>query len=426
MVAPSSYGALSATSANTIQGSRPGFTGQSGAKKLGFKIGNTTYSESEGNLSPSSSGVINYLNAGLSLNEFKVMNLTASDFNPANDYADADGDLAHPTAAFSMSPRTFEWKDRTGATISTSDYNKTLGCGSNLKLPLTLRITLPNVKVKSRYGNPSESIPTELVKEYKIGTESGICFAQPNAMKVDPSYNWIGVTNSVGTSWSWNGGSITPHQNNGGGYDPAQFDPTWGFKASLSTKFPTTGFPKASFYLIMTSNSTDYTFTHNGGSAVTIGTDGKVTLNSKPSGPVTITAKFNGTSQAHTYTFDPRTVWVVPKPANRTYAQAKTTCGGESKIPTLAQLTNSPRKTAPQNWSWIENYYTRKVDGSVFGEWGWTSSTNYPGSQWYSGSYDYYWTRGPWSTGSQFCATSYDGTVHYTYTSYSNYVACLE
>ncbi|XKM13665.1 hypothetical protein RCS94_00380 [Orbaceae bacterium ac157xtp] len=426
LIAPNSYGALSATSANTIQGSRPGFTGQSGAKKLGFKIGNTTYSENVGNLS-TATGDINNFNAGLRLDEFEVMNLTASDFSPMADYADVDGDEPHLTAAFSMSPSTFEWRDRTGALISSGDYNKTLGCGSTLKTPLTLRITLPNVKVKSRYGNPSESLSTELVQEYKIGTGSGICFAKPNQMIVYPNNSWYNAS-----AGSWQTGSTAPHQDNGGGYDSTQFDPVNGFKASLSTKFPTTGFPKASFTLIMTSNVSDYTFSSND-SAVTVGTNGKVTLNSKPSGAVTIKAIFkNDTNQVHSYTFNPTTVWVRPTGTTSTgnYAWAKTQCGGsESNIPSRAQLTNSPHKNAPGSWSYFANYYTRAVGGGVFGEWGWTSSANYPGSQWASGDDRWYWTRDPHSTsypGYRFVVYSYIGGVDWTHISNSTYVACLE
>ncbi|XKM14341.1 hypothetical protein RCS94_04100 [Orbaceae bacterium ac157xtp] len=402
LIAPSSYGALSATSANTIQGSRPGFTGQSGAKKLGFKVDGTTYSESLNNINPN---ITKEFNAGLKLSDFTVTSLTASDFSPTADYADADGDLAHPTTPFSMSPRTYVWKDRNGTTIT--NYNQTLGCGSGLNLPLTLRITLPNVKVKSRYGNPSESLSTELVQEYKIGTATGICFAKPNQMNY---YN-----------------GATPNPTEGGGYT-SDFDPSNGFKVSANPKFPTTGFPKASFTLIMTSNANDYTFSSNS-SAVTVDTTGKVTLNSKPSGAVTIKAIFkNDTNQVHYYTFNPTTVWVRPTGTSSygNYAWAKTQCGGsESNIPSRAQLTNSPQKNAPQGWSYFANYYTRAVGGGVFGEWGYTSSGTYPGSQWTS-SYGYYWTRDAWSASRQFLVRSYDGNVRYDYTGRSYYVACLE
>ncbi|XKM12537.1 hypothetical protein RCS94_07800 [Orbaceae bacterium ac157xtp] len=408
MISPLSYGALSATSANTIHGSRPGFTGQSGAKKLGFKIGNTTYSESAGNLS-TASGAINNFNAGLRLDEFEIMNLTASDFSPTADYADADGDLAHPTAAFSMSPRTFEWRDRTGALISTGDYNKTLGCGSNLNLPLTLKITLPDVKVRSRYGNPRESIETNLVQTYKIGSETGICFVKPNSL------DW----------WSSNGtknsGNATPSPTKGGGYT-SDFDPSNGFKVGASTKFPTTGFPKASFALIMVGNASDYTFSSND-SAVTVNTYGTVSLNSKPSGAVTIKAIYNNdTRQVHYYTFNPTTVWVVPKRnpilshgGYPFYETVKVICGGESNIPTRADLTNSPESI---NYTGIaSNYYTRAVGGGVFGEWGETTggNINYIDSQWVSsggGIYSSpYWTREKDSSGYQFVVDSQNGIV---------------
>ncbi|XKM12868.1 hypothetical protein RCS94_07495 [Orbaceae bacterium ac157xtp] len=426
MIAPSSYGALSATSANTIQGHKPGFTGQSGAKKLGFKVGNISYSEANLVLGGSNTdkdkivpGTPREFERTLKLNEFSVQGLTVSDFTVATDYFDADGDGAANPAFTVVGGVSHKWFDGNGDEIT--DENKMVGC-SGLSQPLTLKINLA-AQSHSKYGDPRDSDPAGLVQSYQIKSPSGICFAQPNAMKVSPSTNWMGYTNSAGTSFSWNGGSITPHQDNGGGYDPAHFDPTWGFKASLGTKFPTTGFPGASFNLIMTSNANDYTFTHDGGSAVTIGTDGKVTLNSKPSGPVTIKAKFNATSQIHEYTFDPRTVWVVPKPNSMNYASAVSTCG-LANMPTRAQLTNSPRKTAPQNWSYIANVYTRKVDGSLFSEWGNTNSSTYPGSQW---NYSYYWTRAPWSTSTQFSVGSNIGHVYYLSTTSTSYhVACLE
>ncbi|XKM13203.1 hypothetical protein RCS94_09235 [Orbaceae bacterium ac157xtp] len=429
MIPPSSYGALSATSANTIQGSRPGFTGQSGAKRLGFVVDGISYSEAndayDAVRNPDKdkiiSGVQKNFNAGLKLSDFTVTSLTASDFSPTADYADADGDEAHPTAAFSMSPRTFEWRDRTGGLISTTDYNKTLGCGSTLKTPLTLRITLPNVKVKSLYGNPNESIATSLVQEYKIGTATGICFAKPNAMIVEPAKTWFDPI-----MWLWNQG-VTPHATKGGGYNSAQFDPAKGFKASLSPKFPTTGFPKASFTLIMTSNASDWIFSSND-SAVVVDTAGKVTLNSKPSGAVTIKAIYkNDTSQVHYYTFNPTSVWVVPKlnPANSngsyTYAEAKTECGSESSIPSRAQLTNSPQKTVSAGALDRSNAYIRAVNGGVFGEWGYTSSVHYPNSQWKGNLY--YWTRDEHSSGIQFGVDSTGGIVNY---GGAVYVACLE
>ncbi|XKM13600.1 hypothetical protein RCS94_00045 [Orbaceae bacterium ac157xtp] len=393
LIAPSSYGALSATSANTIQGSRPTFTNTSGAKKLGFVVDGTTYSESLNNINPS---VTKNFNAGLKLSDFTVTGLTANDFNPTTDYYDADGDTGYTSAtdAFSMESVTYDWYegntklDKTNPTV----MNQTLKCGSGLSLPLILKITLPKVKVKSRYGNPRESIETNLVQEYKIGSTSGFCFAKPNQMIVDSGHTWLGIDNSSGTYY-WNNASYKARNHRGGGYDSNQFDPVNGFKASLSPKFPTTGFPKASFTLIMEGNPTDYIFNSND-SAVIVDLSGKVTLNSKPSGAVTITATKNGT--ASYYTFDPRTLWVVPKGSTYiNYAAAVSACGGTNKIPTRADLTNSPYNNV-QSFTNIANGYTRAVGGGVFGEWGWSDSSNYPGSQWTSSGFPFYFTRDPW------------------------------
>ncbi|XKM13721.1 hypothetical protein RCS94_00680 [Orbaceae bacterium ac157xtp] len=426
LITPSSYGALSATSANTIQGSRPTFTNTSGAKKLGFVVDGTPYSESLNNINPS---VTKNFNASLKLSDFTVTGLTATDFNPTTDYYDADGDTGYTSAtdAFSMDSVTYDWYegntrlDKTNPTV----MNQTLKCGSGLSLPLTLKITLPKVKVKSRYGNPRESIETNLVQEYKIGSTSGICFAKPNQMIVDPGHTWFGTNNSTRY---WNNASYKSRNYYGGGYDSNQFDPANGFKASLNPKFPTTGFPKASFTLIMEGNPTDYIFNSND-SVVIVDLSGKVTLNSKPSGAVTITATKNGT--ASYYTFDPRTPWVVPKknPANsngyyNTYADAKTECGGANKIPTRADLTNSPFNNVGQHWGQVDNGYTRAVGGGVLGEWGWTNSSNYPDSQWILSGLPFFFTRDPWSSVLQYNVRPENGRVEYNST-YSASLACL-
>ncbi|XKM13180.1 hypothetical protein RCS94_09120 [Orbaceae bacterium ac157xtp] len=425
LIVPSSYGVLSAVSANTIKGNAPWFTEQSGAKKLGFKIGNIVYSESEGNLS-SSPSVVNYFNAELTLNDFKVMNLTSNDFDPATDYYDADGDEAHSITPFLMSASTYyEWRDRRGEYISSSKYDQTLGCGSSLNFPLTLKIRSRNVKVRSRYGDPNESTPVDLVKTYNIGTIAGFCFAQPNAMIVYSNTSWMGYTNSGGSlSWNWNSGSSTPHPSNGGGYT-TDFDPVNGFKASATTKFPTTGFPKAKFRLLMISDASEYVFTSDN-VAVTVDTHGDVTLNRKPTEPVTIKAVLKSdSSQVYTYTFDPTNVWVVPKFGRMDYAQAKTACGGELRIPSRAELTNSPSKNAAQDWVYSPNTYTRSIDGSIFGEWGYTNNSTYPDSLWTSG-FSWYWTRDPYSSKDQFLVFSSTGNVSWFESSNSYQVACLE
>ncbi|XKM13849.1 hypothetical protein RCS94_01415 [Orbaceae bacterium ac157xtp] len=433
LISTSSYGALSATSANTIKGNAPWFTGQSGAKKLGFVVDGISYSEANDaydavrnpNKDKIISGIPKNFNSSLRLRDFTVTGLTANDFSPTTDYYDADGDVGYASSAdtFSMEDVTFDWYegnrklDKNNSTV----MNQTLGCGSSLSLPLTLKITLPSVKVKSRYGNPKESGETDLVQEYKIGSESGICFAKPNQMIVIPQYTWVGTDNTI---WYWHDARYKARNQYGGGYDSTQFDPDNGFKASLSTKFPTTGFPKASFTLIVVGSPSDYTFTSNAEPAVTVDASGKVTLNSKPSGAVTIKAVSNGTT--HTYTFNPTTAWVVPKFSGN-YASAVSVCGGESKIPTRADLTNSPFNNVEQGWTYKMNGYTRAIGGGVFGEWGWPeggSSGSYPGSQWGS-SPDDHWTSEAHSSGQQFIVLSSYGLVRYTVSGVSKYIVCL-
>ncbi|XKM12614.1 hypothetical protein RCS94_06205 [Orbaceae bacterium ac157xtp] len=437
MIVPSSYGALSATSANTIQGSRPGFTGQSGAKKLGFKVGNISYSEANPVLGGSNTdkdkiepGTPKVFEPSLRLEDFKVQNFTANDFTIATDYYDADGDAPASPAFTVVGAVSHKWYDSNGTEIT--DETKMIGCGSGLTPTLTLKINLV-AQSHSEYGKPRDSDTSGLEQSYQIKTTSGICYARPNSMKVKPQNSWYGKINSG--IWFWNGisGSAVD-TDNGGGYSSDFVVITnsvdssgivsvtdGGFKASASTKFPTTGFPKASFDLVVTGSPSDWTFSSNGGSAVTVNSSGKVTLNSKPSGSVTITAT-DHTGQPHPYTFtiDP-TKWFVPKGSIYiNYASAVSACGGANKIPTREQLTNSPRITAPTNWSFVNNYYTRAIGGGVFNEWGLTDSTTYPGSQWVS---SYYWTRDPHSSGGQFRVSAADGGVGWVYANYP--VACL-
>ncbi|XKM13586.1 Ig-like domain-containing protein [Orbaceae bacterium ac157xtp] len=350
----------------------------------------------------------------MKLSEFRVQGLVATDFTIDDDYYDADGDgAANP--AFTIGGLSHKWFDGNGVEIT--DENKMVGC-SGFRQPLTLKINLA-AQSHSRYGNPRDSDPAGLEQSYQIKTTSGICYARPNQMNVYPQKAWIGKNKRGG--WTWNGSNSTVDPAYGGGYS-SDFVvisnsvsssgivnvTDGGFKPNASRNFPTTGFPKASFNLVVTGSPSDWTFSSNGGSAVTVNSNGKVTLNSKPSGAVTITATENATGQGHSYTFN-LALWVVPK-GNMLYANAKTTCGGAYKIPSRAQLTNSAgRRMTSSNYQFT-NGYTRKVDGSVFGEWGFIDSTTYPGSQWDS-SAQYYWTRDARSPDEQFIVGSGYGNV---------------
>ncbi|XKM12930.1 hypothetical protein RCS94_07830 [Orbaceae bacterium ac157xtp] len=429
LIAPLSYGALSATSANTIKGRAPTFTGQSGANKLGFKVGNTFYSEGEGNIVGNTEQIFD---AGLRLNEFVVQGLSLSDFTVQDDYYDEDGDEADASSAFTIGNVSYEWWDSNG---KITDYTKMVGC-SGLSHPLTLKIKLSDVQVHSKYGSPKESALSNLIKEYKIGTTSGICFAKPNQMIVQPQYTWAGyISGNSGESWSYNNGSLTPHPKYGGGYDETQFDPENGFRANPVTtnlRFPTTGFPGAQFNLIMTSAATDWIFTSNAEPAVTVDANGTVKLNSKPAGAVTIKAVLKTDStMVHNYTFNPTNVWIVtykdgPESGLYSLGGAITKCGGESNLPSRTQLTNSRHKREYSNTANGQssvNFATRKIGGSLFSEW-WTFNQShfYP----YSNSF---WTRADLEENFNYAVWS-DGWVDHAFywpTDFAlRYAACLK
>ncbi|XKM13758.1 Ig-like domain-containing protein [Orbaceae bacterium ac157xtp] len=407
---------------------------------MSFKVGNITYSEANDVYDVSTNptkdkivpGTPKVFDPSLRLEDFKVQNFTANDFTIATDYYDADGDAPASPAFTVVGAVSHKWYDSHGTEIT--DEKKMIGCGSGLRQPLTLKINLA-AQSHSQYGVPRDSDPAGLEQSYQIKTTSGICYARPNQMNVRPQYTWMGKNNSG--SWAWNSGSAVD-PDNGGGYssDFVVISNSvsssgvvnvidGGFKASAATKFPTTGFPGATFDLVVTGSPSDWTFSSNGGSAVTVDGTGKVKLNSKPSGAVTITATDN-TGHAHYYTFNPTAVWVVPKPSQMmAYASAISACGVESKIPSRAQLTNSPQITATSTNVQRENYYTRAIGGGIFNEWGWTARDTYPGSQW---ALSFSWTRDPHSSGVQFNIDSGHGRVNWDSTSggYNTYVACLE
>ncbi|XKM13305.1 hypothetical protein RCS94_09810 [Orbaceae bacterium ac157xtp] len=437
MISPSSYGALSATSANIIKGNAPGFRSTSGKHKLGFKIGNVSYSENLGNIRE---GTAKEFDPSLKLSDFRVIQLSANDFNVSTDYEDSDGDAPHPTTPFTMGSVSAQWWDGNDNYIS--DTSKAIGCGSSFTMPLKLKLSLRYVQVHSKYGNPKDSGSTTLTKTYLIKPKQGICYVTPNSSIVYSDWTWINIvrTDRVG-NWVWNLGTPTsPDSANGGGYSSDFYtvlNPSYGdtrggsFKASASTKFPTTGFPGAKFKLEMTGSTSDYTFSVSAypSSSVSVDSNGFVTLNSKPSGSVTVRARSRYDSSVFEYTFNPTRVWLVPLTTGRaTYEQAVSLCGGESYLPTRAELTNSPRKTAPERWNYVWNAATRSITGSLVGEWGFLSQDTYPSSNWKgNGGYYPYWTKEPWVTGGR---ANYFVDVRYGFVSYSDwgpsgdYVAC--
>ncbi|XKM13654.1 hypothetical protein RCS94_00325 [Orbaceae bacterium ac157xtp] len=417
LVAPSSYGALSAVSANTISGSMPTIVGND---RLGFEVKGVKFSQALNNID---SNVIQEFDAELKLSDFVITNLAAED------YYDADGDEADPTTPFSIGGKTAEWYESDGTPIT--DTDKMVGCGSNLKLPLKLKIEIFDVQAHSKFGDPRDSELITLTKEYQIGTSSEICFLRPNQIAVRPRNSWVSNNNG---NWAWNFENPARDPEQGGGYssDFVIFKNVsgtvvdGGFRANATPTFPTTGFPGAQFSLVMKRNASAYTFESNAKPAVTVDDDGKVTLNSKPSGAVKITATLKAdTSQKHSYEFDPRTVWVVPEPDAMDYATAVTRCGSESQIPTRAQLTNSPQNAATASDYPYVNFFTRATGGGVFNEWGWPTSDNYPESQWFLGWVSYWTNEEIPNSDEWFIVDSHNGHVNRSNINGSDYLACL-
>ncbi|XKM12819.1 hypothetical protein RCS94_07250 [Orbaceae bacterium ac157xtp] len=408
MIAPSSYGALSATSANTIQGRAP--TVQNSG--LGFEVNGESFSVALGNIDPN---VAKAFDAGLSLSHFTAMDLTNAD------YYDADGDVARSTAPLTVGTKSIKWYKSNGTEIT--DLTQQLGCGSNLGSVLTLKIKMQNIQVHSEHGDPRDNSLTALEQSYKIAASQGICYVRPGSLK------WIN---------SGTGATRSPTQ--GGGYT-ADFDPAKGFKANPTVsakKFPTTGFPNARFQLKMTGRQTDWNYTvpTHPNSVVSVDTNGWVTIKSRPTSLVKVRATSKTSPSTHfDYTFNPTSLWVVPEERDWTYANAITKCRVESKIVSREQLSNSPFSRLPAGGTWISNFHTRAIGKldigggaqpmkeSIFSEWGYPNSSDYPGSLWVT---DSYWTREAYSSDRQFVVRSYTGAVNWRYHSdFNTYVACL-
>ncbi|XKM13187.1 hypothetical protein RCS94_09155 [Orbaceae bacterium ac157xtp] len=375
MIASNSYGALSATSANTIKGNAPWFKSNSGENKLGFKVNGVEYSQGLGNID---SSVPKEFDGNLTLNDFTIKTLRVTDFKVSTDYFDNDGDIAHPNTPFTMDAMRYEWKDGADNIISSADMNKMIGCGGGFSLPLKLIITIPNVQVHSKYGIPKDSGLTDLTKEYKITAPLGICFAKPNDMIYDPTRTWYNPN-----ARNWNRGSSARDPVKGGGYNSDDFDPVNGFKVTGQTKFPTTGFPGAKFQLLMVGSQTDYTYSSSTGSAV-VDVNGFVTLISKPYGNITIraTSKLNPTIYFD-YTFSPRNPWAVPVVGNGDASWGSRQCANlRMQVLSRSELTNSPQKTAVCDGnSLINSAFTRAIGQGVLGEWG-NLFMRYPDSLW--------------------------------------------
>ena len=404
--------ALITHTVNVIHGNKPKVVNiEAAAKKQGFTINGVFYSANTNNLNDIQ---INQFDGNLKINDFIIKNYTINDLDMTTNYDDSDEDGISYRTPFSVEPTTYSWVDNNGVTIEGNDRARIIGCSSGFSMPLYLTIST-KVKTYSEYGIPNESEYADITQQYKIMAEPEICYAKPYQMTLFPNYVWGSVRSilyqgrqecilsgyrddqlieslddyrmHLVNGWNFDN-SRNRNSICGGGYNAQVFDPINGFKASAVPHFPTTGFSGAKFQLVMTGNQNDFNYglTQNPNNSVTIDNQGFVTLVNKPTGPVTIKATFKHDNQIaeKLYTFSLTGIWANPR-GNQlyTYQQVTNLCGGESKVPSRAEMSNSPN--APLSWTAIPyswDAFTRDIGNGLLSEWGMTSKLTYPDSNW--------------------------------------------
>ena len=382
---------------------------ESASKKHGFMLDNVFYSSSTNNLSDTK---INQFDGNFTINDFIIKDYAINDLNIITNYDDVDGDFINSKIPFTVEETNYSWSDNKGIKIVDNDRAKKIGCGSGFSMPLNLTITT-KVKAYSEYGIPNESEYAEITQKYKIMARPEICYAKPYGMVLRPQYIWGSVKTvrdnggnldciltGTGTSdlihgWNYDNGrdrdSIC-----GGGYNSNVFDPIYGFKASANPHFPTTGFSGARFQLVMSGHQDDFDYTLSAmpNDSVEIDNQGNVMLLKKPVGKVIIKVKFKNDEQfpEQSYSFNLTGIWALPQgqiDKVYTYQEVVNMCGGESKLPTRTEMSNSPNAPA----SWIKYPYewdafTRDIGTGLLSEWGMTTKETYPDSNWFTG---YHW-----------------------------------
>ncbi|MCO6554268.1 MAG: hypothetical protein J6572_04605 [Gilliamella sp.] len=375
---------LTATSSQIITGNAPQVVALSSANKHGFTVNGVFYSEASGTIKSSE---VKEFDGNLTLNDFKVAIYTSTNLDKVENYSDIDGDSADPQEPFKVESTNYWWYDNNGVRIIGNDKKKIIGCGSGFSMPLKL-IIKTNVSAHSAYGIPDVGKQITLAKTYQIAPKSQICYAKPNSTIVHPEYQWIGVDLKTDEYYFNRPEYANRHPLVGGGYTK-DYVPNYGFKAQpivSSNTFPTTGFPGAKFQLVMTGAQDDYHYQviNNPGGGVAIDQNGVVKLNSKPSGTVTVRVTLKrDNSVIHDYRFNPTSIWGVPKNFRGSFNAVQQHCGGLKNMMSRAQLTNSPRYEGQgAELTGLSNSYTRVIGGSILGEWGWTTKSSYPDSEW--------------------------------------------
>ncbi|PXZ06114.1 hypothetical protein [Gilliamella apicola] len=369
-------------------------------QKLGFTVGGIYYSQEKGNII---SDQIKKFNGSYQLSDFVIQpSYLMSNLDRSLNYFDENGDIADDVEPFTLNSNvSYEWYDAEGEEISRSQYGSIIGCGSGFKMPLQLKIHI-GVKPNSKYGVPRQGDFSDILVKYKIASNPELCYVAPNSLKKFPQFQWLSF-NYMNEHKGWNNTTLISRRSAVGGGYSSDYVPNYGFKVNPSgERFPTTGFPGASFHLVVSGAQTDYEYSFVGDSTgVSVDENGKVLLERKPNGSITVQIKSKlEPSFKVNYTFNPTRIWVYPYNPRYPTGDYKTqwdnaiTICSEDNLPSYQDLTNAPMNPAILNMDFLmNNGYTRAIGQGVLPEWGYTIRKAYPESRWSSVTTDRYWTK---------------------------------
>lgn len=452
------YG-LSSSTANEINGNKPYLLLSDGVTKLtnldellGFKMPKRDGASGSEWIDTQMAGTVLMAPVGMKYSDVEPLIIVDGSLHTPSGLIvgdeDGDADIVENTNVTGKMKAT--WYNA-GVVVPASDLGQTLlSCGG----PYTLNIEIPNeVNVNTKYGTPnSNAYGTHAGLTYTfMSSKASICYLQPASMKVNSG-------SVLATSLS----SKFPYQSelNPGGYNPItwKYDNITGIHKGfkVTAGFPTTGFKRAEFSIIGSGNNQQHyrcssldnggkiTLSGNGNSE--LGTNCKVTYNSITKADftaggttptITMEYNLNGNDwvEIGKYTIPNPVRWAIGKgelkygntnslanstqfavlDACRNVANGSTTwqqAGGLNDADKLFrqaflyrrdELTNSSmadRTKKPEGMAVdrVSNYYSRDVDGTFMGEWGYMF--DYKGSGW--SAQTLYWTAESWSPIYQF------------------------
>lgn len=455
--------ALSVTTAKTITGTEPSLMSSDGTiftslnQLSEFSMPNRDGKPGREVIDVSMASTAISVPDGMKFSDISTLVAATGTSTPMSDVSvfDADGDVGSATGTVKVT-----WKNN-GEIVPLANQNQRL---STCEGPYTLEITVDSsVSAQTLYGDPRTKIygTSPTVKYTLVPSKLEICYIQPTSMNV--------YTGIEGTEIKY-----------ANGYNPAVWKKDKGFAVYLMSMagktFPTTGFNKATFTITGSGgNQSKYKCEIDTGSAgnwvtlstkaasATLGRGCQITYNTatRPTTSVKLNMLYTADSgaswtQIGSYTIPTPDKWALPLSSSYAYAndasletatsfpmldacRAQAGIGGTTTRQEAAgqtdedrafrqkyvyrrdELTNGPfaygaEGTLPPIGT---NYFSRDVDGTFMGEWGWLDA--YDGTGWTSSSW--YWMSETWSTTRPFAVT-FRGDINNTYPNVTGGAAC--